>query len=208
MADEAPAAGGAPADDRKKKIDLTPDEILGAIEGLPEGIGSVAPLTGYVAESPKPDHIRLYFDLDKKSYCDIPVGEVVHRERFTRPDAPNASRVFVRSDYKVTVVRTVEVQASFLQGGIAATHPIRDTTKQACQLPVIVPQTIISQTVCVLTTPTCTVQAGQQCQPQVQIPQTIISQTVCVLTTPTCPPDGPTYGAVLSLVAPDLCRPK
>ena len=211
MADDASNAGGKPADDQgKKAIDLTPDEILKALEGREKEAGGVVALTGYVAESPEPDHIRLYFDLDLKSYCDIPVGEVVHRERFSRADAPNASRVFVRPDYKVKVVHAVEVEASFLQGGIAAAHPIRDGGKTICPFPVLVPQTIISQTVCIVsTTPGCNFTGGTVYQAHGYLPQTILSQTVCIIsTTPGCVFTASACELVLSAVAPVLCQPK
>jgi hypothetical protein len=111
----------------ENKPDLTPDDVIERASASEKGKHGLAVLTGYLGASPKgADHVRFYFDLDLKTYCDIAVADIVHRERVERVDEPNASRIFVAADAVLRVVQEADVEASFLEGPIAEAHPIQE----------------------------------------------------------------------------------
>jgi hypothetical protein len=156
MASDLGASGKSQGDGGDAPLDLSPDDVIRNINKYGEpGQGAVA-VTGYLGESPQDGHVRLYFDLGLKTYCDIAITDIVHRERIVRSDDANASRVFVGAGVVLRVVQEVEAEAFFLQGSIASSHPIRDE-KTGFSIPqTIQTLTLISKQNCLTITITIT----------------------------------------------------
>jgi hypothetical protein len=108
---------------------ITPTHpIVQAILEVTQSPEDVAVLVGYFGPSSKPDYVRLYFSLDLHSYCELynPAGGGdILATLPSNPNNPNAPTfVLVKASANIEVIQTSStgVQASFLQGAIAATN--------------------------------------------------------------------------------------
>ena len=86
-------------------------------------------LDGYVGPSPKEGYVRLYFQLDFRAYVEIPEGSIIHHAPSDPSNEAGPTKVFVTGSTKLELVHVLE--AAFLQGSIASTHPVADPSSPA-----------------------------------------------------------------------------
>jgi hypothetical protein len=93
---------------------------------------SLVALEGYIGPTQTPGAVRLYLDLDFRSYVEIPADQILF------PDPGNAdqnttltkdvdpTKIFVPASTKIEViqVQSASVEASFLQGNITSSYPL------------------------------------------------------------------------------------
>jgi hypothetical protein len=117
-----PTNEGSPSDDAGRGA--TPPhhpliEKMLAHEAQPQ---NAVELRGYFGPSPKPGFVRLYFQLDFRSYVEIPEGSIIDHAPVDPSVETGPTRVFVAGSTQLELVRVLE--ASFLQGSIASAHPV------------------------------------------------------------------------------------
>jgi hypothetical protein len=75
-------------------------------------------LTGYLAESAKEDHHRLYLDVNLSSYVDIPAEDVVHGQRVQEGSTLAEVIVWVRREARLSYGPTAAQAGGFFDGSI------------------------------------------------------------------------------------------
>lgn len=109
---------------RSGGIDLTTHRLVAKLHPEPDEPQDTVALLGYFGPSKKADHVRLYADLSFRRYFDIPTSGIVRTEPIVSEDENSPTAVFVLPATRLEVVETACqcMEASYLQGSIAATH--------------------------------------------------------------------------------------
>jgi hypothetical protein len=87
--------------------------------------GDVICVGGFVGESPRTNHLRLFTKIDFSECLDIPLEAIVGREKVERPGIPGGTYVWVKRDANVelTVAEPEAQLSTFLQGPILKVSP-------------------------------------------------------------------------------------
>ncbi len=110
-----------------QKVDLSPTPVVQKLMDPSGSLPEVVTLVGYLGASDRNDSVRLYLDLDFKSYFEIPKeGAVVYRVPDDPADLASPSKILVRATAKITFVRVLEhaAEAAFLVGSIRSGSPV------------------------------------------------------------------------------------
>ena len=102
-------------------VNTSTHPLVSAILGDNDPPPGVVALVGYFGPSKRADHVRLYLTLDFTSYLELPTTDnlIVSTEPVNADDANSPTRVIVKSEMKLEVVRIESTEASYLQGAIA-----------------------------------------------------------------------------------------
>jgi hypothetical protein len=109
--------------ERRKKAELSPDPLVESL--VPEGGNppSAIVLEGFLGQSDREGHRRLYVDPSLSTYLDIPEDEIVHSRKAGEDSRLGTSTLlWVRRSAEIeqTVVDSRRVQADFLAGDITS----------------------------------------------------------------------------------------
>jgi hypothetical protein len=108
----------------KRKIDHDP--VVSAVLGnRHEPVGDVICIGGFVGESPRADHIRLFTKIDFSECLDIPEDKIVGVQKVQKVGIPDGTYVWVKRSAVIglTVIDPVVGQSAFLQGAILRSNP-------------------------------------------------------------------------------------
>ena len=106
--------------------DIPINEIIAnLVKDLHDPPGSVV-LSGFIGPSNREGVVRVYSDLNLRSFCEVRGTDILHVHEVEPNHPETASHIVIKASANVAWVQTVE--ASFLQGAIAAAHPIRSGT--------------------------------------------------------------------------------
>jgi len=112
-----------------QKVDLTHHPVIAKLIKSHGSIPDTLELVGYLGPSDKDDRVRLYLDLNFKSYVEIPKeGAILYQEPTVASEEARPTKILVSASAKLTLVevRVLEqVEASFLRGSIASGYPIQ-----------------------------------------------------------------------------------
>ena len=115
------ASGNVP----KKPPELKQDPLIDKLAPEPGDAGPLTTLSGFVGKSPREGKWRLYTSPRLDEHFEFDASDVQHVEALNPAEsALGGSRVWLRSGALVrhTKVSSRDVQAEFLQGGIASAH--------------------------------------------------------------------------------------
>jgi len=111
----------------EQKVDLSPHPVVQKLMDPSGRLPEVVTLVGYLGPSDREDFIRLYRDLDFKSYFEIPKeGAILYRMPSDPSDEASPTKIVVRATARIEYVRVFEhaAEASFLQGRIKLAAPV------------------------------------------------------------------------------------
>lgn len=107
-----------------RKVDLKEHPLVTQVNPEDNSPSNPVVLIGFIGPSKKTGQVRLYMSLSFDSYVDLPSAGIVATQPVDSQDENSPTRVWVRSDTKIDIVRSVAhtVEASFVRGWIARTH--------------------------------------------------------------------------------------
>jgi hypothetical protein len=110
----------------EQKVDLTPDQMLTELLDEFGDLKDVVVLAGHLGPSNRDGHVRLYPELDYRTYFEVPKTAILRRERLEPAPGGKPTRIVVDASAKLEVVQIVEqtIEASFLRGPIASAHSL------------------------------------------------------------------------------------
>jgi hypothetical protein len=113
-------------DTRSDDPDLTPDPLAPETEGALDTIT----MTGILGESPNPDFVRLFLDLDFGTYYDMPRDAVLRREKLPAERSSlgvDSSLLIVQKNTPLVVNRVAArlIEHEFLAGDFTAPGTFR-----------------------------------------------------------------------------------
>ena len=73
---------------RDKDIAALKADWVAKVVKEPDKPADALTLTGYLGDSAKDDHVRLYFEIDLSSWVDIPTADVLHGQRLPAEQSP------------------------------------------------------------------------------------------------------------------------
>ena len=119
-----------PEDERKSsksspgKVKLTSHPLVARLHPEPDSPQDHVALVGYFGPSKKDACMRLYTDLNFRSYYDIPIDGIVHTQPTDAKDENGPTTVLVMASTKLDVIEATHqcVEASYLQGAIAGNY--------------------------------------------------------------------------------------
>jgi hypothetical protein len=105
--------------DAISKSAIKPDPVVGRLlGGRHDPLGRLICIGGFVGESPRDGHVRLFTTLDFSECLDIPERAIVGHEKVEKPGVPGGSYVWVKRGtvLSLTTVSPDDGQSIFLQG--------------------------------------------------------------------------------------------
>ena len=106
----------------KRKSSIPQDSLVEKLVHDPNEPARVRVISGFVGNSPRAGHLRLYLDLELKSYIEIEEQEIVHHERLSRERSPlGGTMLWVREEARVEHRPAPATAADFLRGRVART---------------------------------------------------------------------------------------
>lgn len=107
------------------------DDFVAAIVEDPNAPPDTVLLSGFVGDSPEPNHARLYLDPELRSYVDIPNDAIL----FSKPvpeerSALGGSFLWIKRDAELLYHKSTRLKARFLEGRIAAAYGGDDATRE------------------------------------------------------------------------------
>lgn len=107
------------------------DDFVAAIVEDPNAPPDTVLLSGFVGDSPEPNHARLYLDPELRSYVDIPNDAIL----FSKPvpeerSALGGSFLWIKRDAELLYHKSTRLKARFLEGRIAAAYGGADARRE------------------------------------------------------------------------------
>jgi hypothetical protein len=96
------------------------------------GLKSLVALEGYLGPTLTTGSVRLYLDLDFRTYVEIPEDQIIYPDPSNAEQSAaltkdvNPTKIFIPASTKIEVVevQSASIEASFLQGHVTSTHPV------------------------------------------------------------------------------------
>jgi hypothetical protein len=119
--------------ERRDKQDLTPDELAPA----PGERGESLTIVGVLGESTEADQVRLFLDVQFRTYYEIPRDAILRRTRVPAERSPlgvDCSAVVVRRGTELAIHRTAtrRVEEEFLAGDVTAPKTFTPVVQPHC----------------------------------------------------------------------------
>jgi hypothetical protein len=118
---------------RSGNPEVEPDTVVSSVLGKEHNpIGHVICIGGFVGESPRTNHIRLFTKIDFSECLDIPKDAIVGHEKIERTGIPGGTYVWIKRDANValTVVDPMVQLSTFLQGPILRSSSATTTMRR------------------------------------------------------------------------------
>ena len=153
-----PTAGAGSVN--REQVDLTPNPLTRGLRRNPRVPNKSVRFTGYLGESDRPDHVRLYLDPELRSWIEVARRDVRHREALEKgPQTLDVTVLWVKQSAVVGQgeISAKQMQAELLKGELIEHYlpeSVSDDFVQACFTTTLICATIsITWTLCV--TPSC-----------------------------------------------------
>ena len=89
-------------DANRRRVDLTPNRLPQLFRSKADAPAEGMSFIGYLGESDRPDHVRLYVDPELRSWLEIARKDILHRDNLDDwPRASDVAAIWVRRDAKV-----------------------------------------------------------------------------------------------------------
>jgi hypothetical protein len=116
------------ANDKKLvKRAIEGDLVVSNVLGKPphEPLGDIVCVGGFIGESPRADHVRLFIKIDFSQCLDIPNDNIVGMHKVQKEGIPEGTYVWIKRSAQIgyTAVDPVDGQSTFLQGAILRSNP-------------------------------------------------------------------------------------
>ena len=104
------------------KPDLTPHPLVSKLVPDPDNPPDIVMVEGYLGESKRDGRVRVYVDLDFRSYFEIEEADIVDHVPSDPSDASKPWNILIKGTAKLELVQVVVVEASYLKGTITSAH--------------------------------------------------------------------------------------